>query len=693
MKQRFPLRRTVPALIFVVGTMLIIGYFLAEYSALTAKIRKNGRESLSTYATLTAGELESAFRRGDTRMARAAIERLGGARALTTVALTTGDGTVIFGSQPGYSGIPISTLLYEGHDIRIDAIMSSNGIHIATDARGLRQVGFFPVLIRGNLGDILPEQTGWLVLGNDLTFQARQSRYELMWHTVPYALTLLALSIGLWWLFRVKLLYRIQELGDATRAIAMGDFSAVPDIGGSDELHELSVEFAQMARRLQENTAELTFLSGHDRLTGLHNRRALEQKLNICVREARNLHARFLLMYIDIDSFRVINDTQGHEAGDALIMHFADRLQELVTDADMLARIGGDEFAVILSLDEGAAPEERVNSLHKTLTSLPFRWRNVPFHIQVSIGVSVVDGASAAAEVLSRADAACYTAKDRGRNRVQLWRDDEQSLLERHGQMKWVSRIQSALETNRFELHGQPIKSLSGKDPGLHFEILLRMRDEDNKMAAPGEFLLAAERFQLSAQIDRWVIEHTFKMIGELGKKARGISTCAINLSGLSLDSQEILGAIQQGFSDHPNIRPNQLCFEITETAAITNLHTAVGFIEELRGMDCRIALDDFGSGVSSFGYLKNLPVDIIKIDGMFVRDILESPLDHVITRSINDIAHSMGKRTIAEFAETTAIINALRALGVDFVQGYGVARPMPLRQLFETGLAQRETG
>lgn len=692
MRERRPLRFTVPAGLFVVGLIIIVAYYIAEHHLLTERIREDGRRELRMLAALSTGDIEYAYRSGNAKEARSTLERLGGLPGLSHAALVSDDGNVILAASPSQEGTHITDRIDAVDAGRLPALLAGRDVTLFESNGGLRQSGFFPVLIRDGAGGVIPAQFGWLALDYDLTGTAAVRRHHLLMRTFPYILTLIAICLGLWWTFRRVLLHRIQRLTSATRDIAMGNFSAVADIGGRDELRDLSDALARMAGRLRENTNELVFLAGHDSLTQLLNRRGFEQQLKSAIHEAALRGTRFLLLYLDLDNFRVINDTRGHSAGDALIVHVAEVLRENLGDNAVLARTGGDEFAIILPLPADQDPAVSADALRRTLNRVPFHWQGQTFRAQASIGAVVADGQLSAEEALSRADTACSAAKERGRNRVQFWNDDEQELLLHHGQMKWVAQLHAALDSGRFELHAQQIMPLQHSERGLHFEVLIRMRDQQGNLCPPGDFLPAAERYHLSTRIDQWVIAETFDLLGRHRSAIGGIAICAINLSGQSLCDDDTLATIKREIARHDHLLPRQICFEITETAAITNLAKAVRFIEELRGMDFRIALDDFGSGVSSFGYLKNLPVDFIKIDGMFVRDLLNSRLDSIITRSINDVAHEMGKRTIAEFAESEPIILALRRLGVDYAQGYGVARPVPLHTLLQSVAEEAES-
>lgn len=437
------------------------------------------------------------------------------------------------------------------------------------------------------------------------------------------------------------------------------------------------------ARALSER---LSYQASHDALTNLFNRFAFEKQLQEFLVSARAEKIEHVLCYLDLDQFKIINDTCGHTAGDELLRQVGGVLQQKIRDRDVLARLGGDEFGLLLERCSVKQAQRVTTEMQKALIGYRFQWEKKTFTIGASIGVVPIDQSSeSAASILSKADAACYAAKDAGRNRVHVYHEDDVELARRRGEMHWVSVINQALDQNRFHLYFQPIVPLGNvRVAGDHYELLIRMLDENGDTVAPGTFLPAAERYNLSTSIDRWVIEAIFGWLRDHPQKLKRLFLCSINLSGTSLSSEEFLNFVAQQF-DEKNLPPNKICFEITETAAIANLTKATQFISALKHIGCRFSLDDFGSGLSSFGYLKNLPVDFLKIDGMFVKDIVEDPIDFAMVKSINEIAHVMGKQTIAEFVESDAILKKLESIGVHFAQGFGIGRPRPLEEMTAT--------
>jgi diguanylate cyclase (GGDEF)-like protein/PAS domain S-box-containing protein len=430
---------------------------------------------------------------------------------------------------------------------------------------------------------------------------------------------------------------------------------------------------------------KLSYQASHDALTGLVNRREFEQRLRQLIDLARQEHTEHALCYLDLDQFKVINDTCGHVAGDELLRQLGMLLPEQVRKGDTLARLGGDEFGVLMERCSIMQATRVASVLLDAIRNLQFHWEDKTFNIGVSIGVVPINETSQSiTAVLSTADSACYAAKDGGRNQIHVYREDDIKVAERQGEMQWVARIQRALDDDRFALYAQPISPvLASASPPVHYEVLLRMQDERGQIVLPGAFLSAVERYNLSARLDNWVVRHVFEWLILNPECMEGLDLLSINLSGHSLSDGQLMGYIIERFKEG-RIPPEKICMEITETAAITNLTSATRFIKLLKEWGCRFALDDFGSGLSSFAYLKNLPVDLLKIDGLFVKDILDDAIDYAMVKSINEIGHVMGKKTVAEFVDSEAILSSLRIIGVDYAQGYAVGKPRPIACMLE---------
>lgn len=443
-------------------------------------------------------------------------------------------------------------------------------------------------------------------------------------------------------------------------------------IGATLVLHDVT--------ELRGMTRQMSWQASHDSLTGLINRREFESQLKRALLMAREEGKLYVLMYLDLDQFKVVNDTCGHLAGDEMLKQMTMILQKSVRRNDTLARLGGDEFGVLLHGCDVEHAERIAESILRGIQDFRFGWQGRSFDVGVSIGImEVTPDCQDMAELLSNADAACYVAKDQGRNRAHVYRLDDAVVAQRHGEMQWVHRINRALSEERLRLYYQPVQVLDGSNAtDAYCELLVRMVDEGGQLTPPMAFIPAAERYQLMTTIDRWVVHSVLAAIGAGGSRLDDFRVCAINLSGQSLCNESFLDFVLGKLAEH-RVDPARVCFEITETSAIANLQRATEFIAQLSRMGCRFALDDFGSGLSSFAYLKDLNVEYLKIDGAFVRDLDNDPIDGAMVAAINQIGHVMGKKTIAEAVENEAILNKLRAFGVDYAQGYGVARPMPL--------------
>ncbi|MEN8106993.1 MAG: EAL domain-containing protein [Pseudomonadota bacterium] len=427
---------------------------------------------------------------------------------------------------------------------------------------------------------------------------------------------------------------------------------------------------------------QISYQSTHDSLTGLLNRSEFEQRLAHMLDTTRTEGAQHVLCHIDIDQFKIINDACSHEAGDNLLRDIAGLLPVYLRDSDALARLGSDEFGILLkncSLQDAAGIAGKI-----LLAIRDYRYEGEGriFDITASIGIASIDESTGSVtSAMGASDLACYVAKDLGRNRVHVYESGDQDMMRRHTEMQWVSRITEAIDRDRFVLYSQDINPVSAAaGSGEHFEVLVRMLDDDDNIIVPDKFLPAAERYNLVSSIDRWAIRNSFNWYRENCPDccAPGALIMSINLSGASIADTSLLEYIKNEL-ERTNVPPAAICFEITETAAIANLEAARLFIHDLHQLGCQFALDDFGSGLSSFSYLKTLPVDYLKIDGAFVRDIVTDPVDYAMVSSMHQLGSAMGIRTIAEFVENDKILEKLAEIGVDFAQGYGVGRPQEL--------------
>ncbi len=425
----------------------------------------------------------------------------------------------------------------------------------------------------------------------------------------------------------------------------------------------------------------LHYQARHDALTGVINRYEFEEQLALLLNNAHNFGDTHALGLIDLDQFKVINDTAGHLAGDEVLQETTRLLQGELRRTDILARLGGDEFGVILIDCDETVAGEVTEKLRRVIESYVFNWGDNELHLGASIGWVPINNASIdAKELLKAADTACYMAKDYGRNQVVRYSPESHDLQSRHSEMKALSEIHAALKSNRMVLYAQEIRSLTaGEKP--HCEVLVRMQDLQGQAVLPTAFLPAAEHYNIAPDIDRWVIQATLTTLEKYPQQLAQLGLCHINLSGQSIGRDDFLTFLEQAL-DQSSIDPSKLCFEITETAAISNLIEARQFFHRLGQRGCVFALDDFGSGLSSFGYLTNLPVDMVKIDGTFVRDVLDNQIHRTIIKSISEIGSLMGKNTVAEFVENDAIRDCVAELGIKWVQGYGIHRPCPFDDL-----------
>ncbi|UTW45613.1 EAL domain-containing protein [bacterium SCSIO 12696] len=429
---------------------------------------------------------------------------------------------------------------------------------------------------------------------------------------------------------------------------------------------------------------ELAYMAYHDDLTGLINRGAFEQELEAAVLSAANGTIVHCLMYIDLNQFKIVNDTCGHVAGDELLKQVSRILIDTVRNSDVVGRLGGDEFGVILwgcDVDAAMGVAEKIVSL---MQGFRFTWDDLFFDVGASIGIVKVDNSGGGLEdLMGKADVACYSAKEATSSHIHLYQEQVSEASARHSEMRWVSRIPRALENDQFCLFTQPILALKEDDPRPRYEVLVRLRDDDGEFVPPGAFLPAAERFKQITLIDSCVIRKIFEFMAQNADyMARHKPIFCINLSGTSLGDQEILELVTKCCETYPEYM-QYLHFEITETSAVKDFTITSSFIEKFLILGCDgISLDDFGSGMSSFAYLQQLPVDAVKIDGSFVRDMANNEVNQSIVQSVHAIGHALGMETVAEWVEDTETISMLKKIGVDYIQGYVVSAPFPIEAL-----------
>ena len=504
----------------------------------------------------------------------------------------------------------------------------------------------------------------------------------------------LALAGLLAWRLGRDIVRPLAMLTDAVRRIGAGELNAHVQLDAGGEFAVLEEGVNRMAAELKAShdtlqekiraaTARLSWQASHDSLTGLLNRDGFDDGLRQAWESARREpDLRHCLLYLDLDQFKVVNDTSGHRAGDELLRQLAVRMRQVLRGSDMLARLGGDEFGVLLSHCDAAMGEMLGEKLRRMIEAYRFTWEGRVYLVGASIGLVEIDAHwSDTAQVMSAADAACYAAKDAGRNKVRRYRHGDEDVARRRGEMEWVGRLTRAMEENLLRLYYQPIVALGRNGMPPHYELLIRLEDGEEPIL-PKAFIPAAERYQLMPQLDRWVIEQILDRGADnlIGLPSEA-SVLGINLSGASLSDARFQAFIREILREHADFAP-RLCFEITETAAMSNLDSVLALIGDLKALGCHFALDDFGSGLSSFGYLQSLAVDYIKIDGAFVRDMAWNAVDAAMVEAIVKVARIMGIHTVAEYVEDDATAAALRALGVDYAQGNHFAEPRPLAGL-----------
>lgn len=429
--------------------------------------------------------------------------------------------------------------------------------------------------------------------------------------------------------------------------------------------------------------SELSLVKNSDAITALPNRNCFDTLLKQNFDSARNSNTEHCLCYIDVDQFKVINDVCGHNAGDELLLLIADTINKEISQQHILARIGGDEFGLLL-LDTGKdAALKTVKDIKKSIDNLQFIWESKKFSISISGGIASNKDTDSAEELFKLASSSCSYAKVKGRDCIYSYSNNDAGLLQHNKEIKWVNRINEALDENRFQLFFQPIIATNSTNPSYHYEILIRMIDESDNLVSPDNFLPTVEKYNFARRLDRWVITNVLLWLSDKPEHLNNLELCSINLSGNTITDPDIADFIMKKFKETA-VAPEKICFEITETAAISNFETALEFISSIKDLGCSFALDDFGSGLSSFAYLKKLPVDYLKIDGQFVKDMVSDPINFEIVKSVNSIGHVMNMKIIAEYVENQKIYSSLKLLGVDFAQGFYFGKPIPLEQFYQ---------
>ncbi|MFO7542583.1 MAG: EAL domain-containing protein [Thiobacillus sp.] len=535
---------------------------------------------------------------------------------------------------------------------------------------------------------------GWVVLdvSRGTTFKSQR---DAILRSLLVLLAGLSVSLYLAWRIGRQITRPVLALTHTVSRIGEGHLEERVEQGGQGELGvlqrgvnhmaaHLQAMHGQMQEKIDQATARLVYQASHDSLTGLINRREFEQRLERLQLSALEHGREHALCCMDLDQFKVINDSCGHAAGDELLRQLALLLKGKLRERDILGRLGGDEFALLLENCNLADALEVAEAFRVEVQRFRFKWEDRIFAVGMSVGVvSIHRDSGTPASLLSAADAACYVAKNRGRNQIHVYESCDIDLARHRGDMQWVARIHRAIEEQRLRLSWQAIRRTDGMpEKTRHIELLLRMMDDDDKEILPMAFIPAAERYFIMPALDSWVIEEVLRLCTvHLLSGQDHHCLFAINLSGASLKDPVFRHMLLKSLQDSPDLGPH-MCFEITETAAIGNLAVVNEFIEAMRAFGCSFALDDFGSGLSSFTYLKNLKVDFLKIDGAFVRDIATNPIDRAMVEAIHRIGHQMGLKTVAEYVESDQTLAVLRQIGVDYVQGNGVHCPEPLDTL-----------
>lgn len=691
-KSRVILLGTVPAILF---SIILAGYAIT-------KVFTNLNQSLFDRGRIIATQLAPAAEYGviseNTQILQKLVQQaLTSELEVRTVMIMDKQGEVL-----ALSGRPLSPdVIQKIKDNNAQQLPWKNGvIFVAAIYRSLVEIDDFPV--PNDQKKLLNDKDARLEIGyvyvelSNFGLQALKQDLIIKMFLIGF-MGLMFSGLIAWFIGR-NITNPIQEIAHAVNKLGEGVFSHTIIENSSGELKVLQKGFNSMSSSLKnayehmqdkihEATVLLRHQAAHDDLTGLINRREFETRLERCLRVAHEKNTQHVFCYLDLDQFKLVNDTSGHNAGDDLLRQISALFANKVRDRDTLARLGGDEFGLLLENSSLAEATQIIDKLLKLVRDYRFVHGDKVFNIGVSIGVVVVNATfSNISEVMHAADAACYSAKNAGRNQSFLYSHGDLETQQRHSAVSAVSDITDEIDDDRFVLYCQPIVAIIDDAPKHnHYEILIRKIDAEGEITLPTAFIPSAERYHLMPNIDRWVIKNTFAAYRKLLDLSQDQCNYifSINLSGTSLGDKSFLGYIREQFAIYA-IPPQAICFEITETAAIVNLKNTINLFTALRKVGCQFALDDFGSGMSSFMYLKNFEVDYLKIDGSFVKEMHKNKIDHAMVRSIHSVAEALNIKTVAEFVENDEILNELKNIGVHYGQGVRLGEPLVLKSLID---------
>ncbi len=692
-KSRVILLGTIPALLFAV---ILAGYAISNiFSVMNQSLYDRGR----IIASQLAPAVEYGVISGNRQILQKLVQNvLTAEQEVKTVVVVDRDGQVLAISGPA---IPATLMNQIQHDNITEQALDKGVIFTSPIYRSLVEIDDFSGLSGSD--EAQKNANAQLEIGKvyiELSNQTLKNlRRDLITKILLIGLLGLLLSMLIAWRIGRNITKPIQEIAYAVNKVGEGSFAQTIIENSSGELKTLQKGFNSMSTSLKQAydsmqdkvndaTKMLRHQAQHDDLTGLINRREFEIRLERSLKSVYETNAQHVFCYLDLDQFKLVNDTSGHAAGDELLKQISVLLANRMRDRDTLARLGGDEFGLLLENCSLVDANQITNALLKLVQDYRFIFGDKIFNVGLSIGIVVINASfESVSDIIHAADMACYSAKKAGRNQSFLFSAGDIEVTQRRSAVEAIADITDEIDDEQFMLYCQPIVSLAANAPQQnHFEILIRKISHDGKIMLPTTFIPSAERYHLMPNIDRWVIKNTFATYREMLNKSQGKCNYvfSINLSGTSLGDKSLLGYIREQFAIYA-IPPEAICFEITETAAIVNLKNTINLFSALRKLGCSFSLDDFGSGMSSFMYLKNFEVDYLKIDGSFVKEMHINKIDHAMVRSIHSVAEAMNIQTVAEFVENEAVLLELKEIGVHYGQGLYLGSPIPIKKLVES--------